>query len=300
MVGPKGQSSSRFEWASPTTPSVAEWPFRWPVRPNAIPVRIVARCRANGPVVAAPAANGTASSRKAPLTTVPRGLSAGKGRAIGFVPLNATDFVEEPRFATGIGEFDRVVGGGLVPGSTVLIGGDPGIGKSTLLLQVVASLARAGGKCAYISGEEASDQIRMRAGRLGVADAEVGLAQATNVRDILASLDASTAPRVAVIDSIQTMFVDNLESAPGHRRPGAQQCSGTDPPGQAAPTSSCYWSAMSPKKARSRVRGCSSTWWTPCYISRANAATSFASCALSRTALGRATRLVSSRCRMLD
>src|SRR3546814_18424425 len=97
------------------------------------------------------------------------------------------------------------------------MGGDPGIGKSTLLFRVMAAGAgkAAGPRCLYISGEEAIEQIRMRARRLGVAEATVGLAAATNVRDIVASLDEATPPDVVVVDSIQTMYVDVLDSAPG-------------------------------------------------------------------------------------
>ncbi len=143
----------------------------------------------------------------------PKGLKPRSGRAVAFVGLDAPA-AETPRRATGLDEVDRVCGGGLVPGSALLIGGDPGIGKSTLLLQLVCRLA---GRtpCVYISGEEAVEQIRLRAARLGLAGAPVGLAAATSVRDILASLDRADAPRVVVIDSIQTMFVDALESAPG-------------------------------------------------------------------------------------
>ncbi len=122
---------------------------------------------------------------------------------------------EPPRRASGLAEFDRVTGGGLVPGSAVLIGGDPGVGKSTLLLQVLASLTGQGVRAAYISGEEAVAQIRLRARRLGLSDAPVALAVATSVRDILATLDTPDAPDVVVIDSIQTMYLDNLDSAPG-------------------------------------------------------------------------------------
>ncbi len=144
----------------------------------------------------------------------PRGLGKGKGRAVELAGLDgATE--DSPRTATGLAEFDRVCGGGLVPGSALLIGGDPGIGKSTLLLQVLASLARAGAACVFVSGEEAVAQLRMRGGRLGLADAPVQLAAATDVRDILATLDTAKAPDVVVIDSIQTMFVDALDSAPG-------------------------------------------------------------------------------------
>jgi len=149
----------------------------------------------------------------APATT-PKGLSAGKGRKIDFVPLNGTA-PETPRLQTGIAEFDRVLGGGLVAGSAILIGGDPGIGKSTLLLQAMAALAKSGAAVAYISGEEAVEQVRMRARRLGLEKENVDLAAATSVRDILSSLEGRDAPKCVVIDSIQTMFVDNLESAPG-------------------------------------------------------------------------------------
>ncbi|MBL8663110.1 MAG: AAA family ATPase, partial [Candidatus Odyssella sp.] len=138
---------------------------------------------------------------------------AGGGRKIDFVALSGAS-AEERRLVSGIGEFDRVAGGGLVPGSATLVGGDPGIGKSTLLLQVTAALAQQG-PVAYISGEEAVDQVRMRARRMGLAEAPVQLAAATAVRDIVASLDLPDAPLAAVIDSIQTMFVDTLDSAPG-------------------------------------------------------------------------------------
>jgi DNA repair protein RadA/Sms len=120
-----------------------------------------------------------------------------------------------PRMRSGISEFDRISGGGLVPGSATLIGGDPGIGKSTLLLQLTCKLAGLGHKAAYISGEESADQVRMRAQRLGLAKATVELGTATNASDIVASMDGSEKPDVMVIDSIQTMFLPNLDSAPG-------------------------------------------------------------------------------------
>ena len=144
---------------------------------------------------------------------VPKGLGKAKGRRINLVPLSGAS-TTEPRRPTGISELDRVSGGGLVPGSAILIGGDPGIGKSTLLLQAAAQASRTS-RAIYISGEEAIDQIRMRAFRLGLADAPLELAAATNVRDIIATLQEGPAPSVVIIDSIQTMFLDNLDSAPG-------------------------------------------------------------------------------------
>lgn len=140
---------------------------------------------------------------------------AGRGRAdrVDYVSLSGVP-AQSPRLASGISEFDRVLGGGLVEGSATLIGGDPGIGKSTLLLQAVAALSKSA-PCAYVSGEEAVDQVRMRADRLGVADAPVKLASATNVADITASMDMPDGPRILVVDSIQTMYLDALDSAPG-------------------------------------------------------------------------------------
>jgi DNA repair protein RadA/Sms len=119
-----------------------------------------------------------------------------------------------PRISTGVDEFDRVCGGGVVPGSAILLSGDPGVGKSTLLLQVAASAARRGVRCAYISGEEAIEQVRGRAQRMGLADAPVRLATETSLRDILESLKREKFDLV-VIDSIQTMWSDAHEAAPG-------------------------------------------------------------------------------------
>ena len=120
-----------------------------------------------------------------------------------------------PRAQIGIAELDRVLGGGLVAASAVLVGGDPGIGKSTLLLQAAASLARAGRRVLYITGEESIDQIRLRARRLGLGDATLELAAAINVRDIASALEQAGDAALVVIDSIQTMWLDSIESAPG-------------------------------------------------------------------------------------
>lgn len=140
-------------------------------------------------------------------------LSSG-GRPIAFEALDAPGEVLKRR-STGLAEFDRALGGGLVPGSAVLMGGDPGIGKSTLLLQAAAQVALSGGNAVYISGEEAAGQVRMRADRLGLAKAPIALASATSVRDILTTLSAMPPPALLVIDSIQTMHSDQIEGAPG-------------------------------------------------------------------------------------
>ncbi|HCQ65055.1 MAG TPA: DNA repair protein RadA [Rhodobacteraceae bacterium] len=150
-----------------------------------------------------------------PLSAGPasKSLGAMKGRAVPLSDL-ATEEAPPPRARCGLDEFDRVLGGGLVPASAILVGGDPGIGKSTLLLQAIAHFARRGLKTIYVSGEEARAQVRMRAQRLGLADAPVMLAAETNLRDILTTLEAEK-PDLVVIDSIQTMWADNVDSAPG-------------------------------------------------------------------------------------
>lgn len=145
--------------------------------------------------------------------SAPKGLGGKKGRTLDFVGLKG-ETEKAPRLVSGINEFDRVTGGGLVPGSALLIGGDPGVGKSTLVLQIAAALSISC-HCAYISGEEAVDQLRMRADRLGVSEAPVSLAAATSVRDIVSTLSDPKGPKVVIIDSIQTMYVDSIDSAPG-------------------------------------------------------------------------------------
>ena len=149
---------------------------------------------------------------------VPGGLAASKTGSkrtnkVDFVALN--DTAEAPaRIIMGVDELDRVFGGGIVPSSATLIGGDPGIGKSTLLLQVAARLARNGMKTVYVSGEEAAAQIQDRARRLKVAESPVQLATETDLRKILSALKAAE-PDFVVIDSIQTLWSDSLEAAPG-------------------------------------------------------------------------------------
>ena len=149
---------------------------------------------------------------EAALTSGPRALGL-KGRPIVVSDLASTEPLPA-RVRSGLDELDRVLGGGLVAASAILVGGDPGIGKSTLLLQAAASFARGGVSCLYVSGEEAPAQVRMRALRLGLADAPVQLATETNLRDILTTLDARR-PGLVIIDSIQTMWLDTIDAAPG-------------------------------------------------------------------------------------
>ena len=142
-----------------------------------------------------------------------KALGSVRGRKIQLTNLSTVES-SPPRSEFGIAELDRVLGGGLVPASAILVGGDPGIGKSTLLLQAAAGFARMNRKSLYISGEEATAQVSLRAKRLGLTDAPVRLAAETNLRDILTTLEAEL-PDLAVIDSIQTMWVDHVKGAPG-------------------------------------------------------------------------------------
>src|ERR1700722_4712940 len=142
------------------------------------------------------------------------GRGSRKGRLFVIEPLKGEP-LHTPRLAAGIAEFDRVTGGGLVRGSVLLLGGDPGIGKSTLLIEVAAAYARNGHRAVYISGEEAVAQVRLRAERLGLGEAAVELAAETSVEDIVATLSHGKAPQLTVIDSIQTMWTQTVEAAPG-------------------------------------------------------------------------------------
>jgi DNA repair protein RadA/Sms len=142
------------------------------------------------------------------------GRAPRKGRKFALEPLTG-DAQDAPRLPSGMAELDRVTGGGFVRGSVLLLGGDPGIGKSTLLIQAAAALARGGHRAVYISGEEAVAQVRMRAERLGLANAPVELAAETSVEDIITTLSEGKTPRLVIIDSIQTMWTDAIDSAPG-------------------------------------------------------------------------------------
>src|SRR3954466_2698361 len=154
------------------------------------------------------AEEGAAADRAIP------GRSARKGRVFALEPLSGETH-EAPRLPSGVPEFDRVTGGGFVRGSVLLMAGDPGIGKSTLLIQAAAALAKTGHRAVYISGEEAVAQVRLRAERLGLAKAPVELAAETSVEDIIATMSEGKPPRLIVIDSIQTMWTEAVESAPG-------------------------------------------------------------------------------------
>src|SRR6201996_7844657 len=148
-------------------------------------------------------------------TSMPASIrSKRKGRTFALESLTGKSN-DAPRLPSGMAELDRVTGGGFVRGSVLLVGGDPGIGKSTLLTQATSLLARAGHRAVYISGEEAVAQVRLRAERLGLSDAAVEIAAETAVEDIIATLSQGATPRLLVIDSIQTMWTQSVEATPG-------------------------------------------------------------------------------------
>src|SRR5690349_405949 len=156
----------------------------------------------------------TIADEGAPADRAGPGRPARKGRVFALQPL-AGETHDAPRLPSGLPELDRVTGGGFVRGSVLLMAGDPGIGKSTLLIQAAAALAKTGHRAVYISGEEAVAQVRLRAERLGLASAPVELAAETSVEDIIATMSEGKTPRLIVVDSIQTMWTDAVESAPG-------------------------------------------------------------------------------------
>jgi energy-coupling factor transporter ATP-binding protein EcfA2 len=196
------------------------------------------------------------------------------------------------RTPTGQEELDRVLGGGIVPGGVVLIGGDPGIGKSTLLLQALDALSQQM-KVLYVTGEESGAQVALRARRLGLAGTHVRVQAEIQLERIVATLDAER-PSFCVIDSIQTVYSDQLtrRRARWRRCANARRSSRAWPRPAAAPW--CWW-AMSPRKARWPARACWSTSSTRCCTSRATRTAASAWCAPSRTASAPSTRSASSR-----
>ncbi len=218
-----------------------------------------------------------------------------KGRAVALTTLSG-ETEEAPRVQTGISELDRVTGGGFVRGSAVLVGGDPGIGKSTLLMQAAAALSRGGHRIIYVSGEEAVAQVRLRAQRLGAANTDVLLAAETNVEDILATLADGKRPDLVIIDSIQTLWSDTADSAPGtvtQVRTGVQAMIRFAKQTGAAMVLVGHVTKegqiAGPRVVEHMVDASS--------ISRATAATTTASCAPSRTGSAPPTRSASSKCR---
>ena len=158
-----------------------------------------------------PTAQATAQSRRANGAT---SLAAG-GTIVATRRLRDVSGEESQRWTTGINEFDFVLGGGVVPGSMILIGGEPGIGKSTLLLQVAARFQQSGRSALYASGEESAVQIKLRADRLTDDASDVALLSETNLETVLATA-SSVAPSVLIVDSIQTVYTSDLEGAPGN------------------------------------------------------------------------------------
>ena len=199
--------------------------------------------------------------------------------------IEASDVARTP---TGLEELDRVLGGGIVEGAVVLIGGDPGIGKSTLLLQALDALQRAGLNTLYVTGEESGAQVALRARRLGVGQSQVSVLAEIQLENILAAIEQRQ-PAVAVIDSIQTIYSELLTSAPGSVAQ-VRECAAHLTRAAKAGATTIVWLAMSPKRGRWPVHGCWNIWWTPCFILRATPTAAFAWCVQSKTGSAQSTR----------
>ncbi|HYY97344.1 MAG TPA: ATPase domain-containing protein, partial [Pyrinomonadaceae bacterium] len=160
--------------------------------------------------------NSMAEERARPAASAAKGMAARGGfrlREVKPVRFGEIESQDDSRVPSGIDEFDRVLGGGIVPGSLILIGGDPGIGKSTLLLQVADRLSAQQQRVLYVSGEESERQIKMRGERLGVAAENLYLLPETNLESIMDEIERAE-PAAVIVDSIQTVFSSRIESAP--------------------------------------------------------------------------------------
>ena len=146
--------------------------------------------------------------------TVGAKSQSGRRTVVAPTSILEVETTDETRFTTGIGELNRVLGGGIVSGSLVLVGGDPGIGKSTILLQMCRNMSEMGQKILYVSGEESLSQIKMRAERIGRFTKDMLLLCVNNLEDVEEYVKKDT-PKIIVIDSIQTIVTDDIESAPG-------------------------------------------------------------------------------------
>lgn len=197
----------------------------------------------------------------------PTGRTGWAGQQAQIKTLAEVSVEEIPRFSTASGELDRVLGGGLVDGSVVLIGGDPGIGKSTILLQTLCNLATRM-PALYVTGEESQQQVAMRARRLGLPQDQLRVMTETCIETIIATARLEK-PKVMVIDSIQTIFTEQLQSAPGGvsqvRESAALLVRYAKQSGTAI-----FLVGHVTKEGALAGRGCWSTWSTPCCISKAN------------------------------
>lgn len=189
------------------------------------------------------------------------------------------------RSSTGISELDRVLGGGIVEGALMLIGGDPGIGKSTLLLQVCANLCKTGKRVLYVSGEESAKQLKLRANRLGITS-ETLYVLAENALDNVEEKLRGLSPDVAVIDSIQTMYRPDMASAPGSVSQ-IRECTSQIMRLCKESGTAIFLVGHVTKDGAIAGRECWNTWWTSCCTSRATVSRNIGCCARSKTASGR-------------
>ena len=203
--------------------------------------------------------------------------------------IEAQDVARTP---TGQEELDRVLGGGMVEGGVVLIGGDPGIGKSTLLLQALDGLQRSGLSTLYVTGEESGAQVALRSRRLGLDHSQVQVLAETQLEKVLATID-KLQPAIVVMDSIQTVYSDQLTSAPGSVAQVRECAAHLTRMAKSSGTAVVLVGHVT-KEGAFAGRACWSTWWTPCFILRATRIRPTAWCVPSKTVLARSTKLASS------
>ena len=211
--------------------------------------------------------------------------------------ISELDAEEELRFSTGIGEFDRVLGGGAVRGSLVLVGGAPGIGKSTLLLQLCGRISEQE-TILYVSGEESQRQLKMRAQRLGVDHGSIYVLAETDLNTVLSTID-DLQPTVLIVDSIQTMYDAETASTPGSISQ-VRECTMRIMRSAKDSGYTAFVVVISTRKAALPARKCSSTWLTACYILRATRACLTAFCARQKTDSGQQTRSASLKWKIPD
>ncbi len=211
------------------------------------------------------------------------------------VALAEIDQEQVLRTPSGLPALDRVLGGGIVAGGTVLLAGEPGIGKSTLLLQLADRLARQGRKVLYASAEESPRQLRLRAERLGCAASDVLVVGETRLESLLDAARAS-APAALLVDSIQAVAQRRAGEPSGFDRPGAALREPAGGPREALGVDALPGRARDQGRQRSPARSRSSTWSTPCSISKASASPTTGSCARRRIASARPARSPCSRC----
>ncbi len=226
---------------------------------------------------------------------VPRGRTAGRAVTSPAVPISQVPSEGSHARTSGVPELDRVLGGGIVPGAAVLLAGEPGVGKSTLLLEVAARTAASGLRTLYVTGEESASQVRLRADRTGGVHDELFLAAETDLGAVLGHVEA-VRPHLLVVDSVQTIGAADVEGVPGGVTQVKEVAAALVRVAKTQDIATVLVGHVTKDGSDRRARGCSSTSSTWCCTSRASAAPGCGWSARSRTASARSTRSAASTC----